>query len=63
LAAIFSQLEHFSSLTISKGQHQRDEGRRIEERISDQSDSYTSKKDLPVEAVLILQFIGPVEFF
>ena len=40
-----------------------DKGQIFEERISDQSDSYTSKKDLPVEAVLILQFIGPVEFF
>jgi hypothetical protein len=63
LAAIFSQLEQLSSLASSKGQHQRDEGRRVEERISDQSASYTSKKDLPVEAVLILQFIGPVEIF
>ena len=35
----------------------------FEERISDLSASYTTNKELLVEAVLILQFIGPVEIF
>ena len=40
-----------------------DKGQIFEERISDLSASYTTNKELLVEAVLILQFIGPVEIF